>query len=63
MGETYRGNTAHLHSGQIGQELQVFLQGLAEDRVQDLALSNMFDTVSKNLARSRTYRSALSVFQ
>jgi len=63
MEETHRGNTARLHSVQIGQELQVFLQGLATgDRAQDLALSNTLDTVSKNLAHSRTYRLVCSTF-
>ena len=62
MEETYRGNAARLHSVQIGQELQVFLQGLEEDRVQELALSNILDTVSKVLAHSRTYRLVYSVF-
>ena len=64
MEESYRGNASHLQSVRIGQELLVILQGLAaQDRVPDLAPSNILDTVSKNLAHSRTYRLACSVFQ
>ena len=62
MEETHGENFAQLHSVQIRQELQDLFQGLAaEDRIQDLTLSNTLDTVSKNLAHSRAYRLARSM--
>lgn len=63
MEAIHRRNSAQLHSVQIGQALQVILQGLAaEDRIQDLALMNILDTVSRNLAHSRAYRLGRSNF-
>lgn len=63
MEGAHRGSSAQLHSVQIRQELQVFFQGLAaKDRIQDLAVSNTLDTVSKNLAHSRAYRLACLIF-
>jgi len=63
MDETHRGNSAQLHSVQIRQELQAIFQGLAaKDCIQDLAVSDTLDTVSKNLAHSRTYRLACLIF-
>lgn len=63
MEETHRGNSVQLHSVQIKQELQVIFQELAtKDRIQDLAVSNTLDTVSKNLAHSRAYRLDCSMF-
>src|SRR5258708_9099321 len=61
MEEKFQGNTAQLHSVQIGQALQVFLQVAAKERAQDLALSKFLDTVSKNLAYSRAYRLERSI--
>src|SRR5258706_3839700 len=63
MEEIHRGNSVQLQSVQIKQELQIFFQGLAtKDRIQNLAISNTLDTVSKNLAHSRAYRFDCSMF-
>ena len=63
MEDNHRGNSVQLHSVHIKQELQVIFQGLAaKDRIQDLAVSNTLDTVSRNLAHSRAYRLDCSMF-